>query len=168
MRVEQRTLPPEIYQYDFGKLSRHEKDGRVRIRLLGLFHVQQGKSYQETADILQVENTAPKRWVKRLGRGGLSALQEQPGRGRKRKLKAKEQEHFCQAVEQLSASRAGGRIRAKDIQLLLAKEFNIDDAISSVYHILHESNMSWITGRSQHPKADIVMQETFKKTLKKM
>jgi hypothetical protein len=67
MRVEQRYLPPEIYQHDFSELSRHEKDGRVRIRLLGLFHVQQGKSYQETADILQVENTAPKRWVKRLG-----------------------------------------------------------------------------------------------------
>jgi transposase len=91
-------LNKELYRQKFISMilvsSRHEKDGRVRIRLVGLFHVQQGKSYQETADILQVENTAPKRWVKRLSRGGLSALQEQAGRGRKRKLKAKEQGHF--------------------------------------------------------------------------
>jgi transposase len=80
----------------------------VRIRLLGLFHIQKGKSYQETADIVQVANVAPKRWVKRLAQGGLSALQEQPGRGRKRKLKVISQEDFCRAVEQLQENRTGG------------------------------------------------------------
>lgn len=167
MRPDQKYLPAEIYSHDFAKLSRHEKNGRVRIRLLGLFHIQKGKSYQETADILQVANVAPKRWVKRLTQGGLSALQEQPGRGRKRKLKVISQEDFCRSVEQLQENRTGGRIRAKDIQGLLEKEFKVHYALSSVYHILHESNMSWITGRSQHPKADIIVQETFKKTLKK-
>lgn len=167
MRTEDRYLPAEIYRHDFGKLSRQEKEGRVRIRLLGLFHIQEGKSYRETAKLLQVENTAPKRWVKRLGKGGLAALQSQPGRGRKRKLKVQERERFCEIVEQLREARVGGRLRAKDIQLLLAEKFNVHYALSSVYHILHESGMSWITGRSQHPKADIKVQEAFKKSLKR-
>jgi transposase len=167
MRPDQKQLPAEIYQHDFAKLAHREKDGRVRIRLLGLFHIQAGKTYQEIADILQVEDTSPQRWVKRLAQGGLSALQEQPGRGRKRKLKAQMQENFCEAVEQLRDTRLGGRIRAKDIQKLLEDKFKIRYAISSVYHILHESGMSWITGRSQHPRADIQVQETFKKSLLK-
>jgi transposase len=167
MGREERYMPSEIYIHDFGKLSRREKNGRVRIRLLGLYHIQQGRTYQETANILQVEVTAPKQWVKRLGRGGLAGIQEQSGRGRKRKLKVEEHDRFCKAVEELQRKRVGGRIRAKDIQGLLEEEFNIHYALSSVYNTLHEAGMSWITGRSQHPKADVEMQETFKKSLKR-
>jgi transposase len=95
-------------------------------------------------------------------------LQERSGRGRKRKLKMEVQESFCEAVEHLREAHLGGRIRAKDVQLLLDEKFKTQYALSSVYHILHESGMSWITGRSQHPKADIKVQETFKKSLKKI
>jgi transposase-like protein len=105
-RPDQKYLPEEIYRHDFADFSRHEKNGRVKIRLLSLFHIQKGKSYQETADILQVAHTAPKRWVKRLDQGGLSALQEQPGRGRKRKLEVKSQEDF---VRQLNSCKRADR-----------------------------------------------------------
>ncbi|MFI0435987.1 MAG: winged helix-turn-helix domain-containing protein [Parachlamydiaceae bacterium] len=37
----------------------------------------------------------------------------------------------------------------------------------SLYRLLHRAGLSWMTGRSQHPKADLERQEAFKKTLKK-
>jgi transposase len=154
----------KMYWHDFVKLYRKEKNARVKIRFLGLFHLQQGRSYKEVAQILQVEATAPQRWVKRLARGGIAALQEQPGRGRKRKLKLESQEQFCEAVEQLQEQRQGGRARARDVQELLKEKFKADYALSGVYHVLHRSGLSWITARSKHPKADIILQETFKKT----
>ena len=81
-------LPSALFEYDFVSLSRREKNARVRIRLLELAHLQEGKSYTEVAHFFKVDLSAPRRWVKRLVKAGIGGLQEQPGRGRKRLLSA--------------------------------------------------------------------------------
>lgn len=158
-------LPPELFNYDFIPLLRREKNVRVHRRLLGLIYLQEGKTYSEVARLLKVEISAPHRWVKRLVTGGLAGLQEQPGRGRKRLFAQQLDPQLQDAVEQWYLQRKGGRARAKDIQQLLHDKFNVDYALPGVYRVLHRSGLSWITARSQHPKADPLLQESFKKTL---
>lgn len=162
-----RQLPAELFKHDFIKLARKEKNARVKIRLLGLAHLQEGKSYTEVADILKVKISSPRRWVKRLIEGGLNNLQERPGRGRKRRLAIAKEEKFRKAVNELQVKRQGGRARAKDVQQLLKEKFKVDYGLSSVYPVLHRSGLSWITARSQHSQGNIEVQETFKKTLLK-
>jgi transposase len=158
-------LPSVLFDYDFVALMRCEKNARVRMRLLGLAHLQEGKTYTEVAGLLKVEISAPRRWVNRLVVGGLAGLQEQAGRGRKRRLDATLEPRLQEAVEYLRDQRSGGRSRAVDIQRLLHDEFQVDYALSGVYRVLHRANLAWITARSQHPKADPTVQAAFKKTL---
>jgi len=160
-------FPAVFKETDFTQLAKIEKNARCRIRLLALAHLQEGKSCQEVADLLKVEVSSPRHWLNRLAKGGLEALKEQPGRGRKRYLLSDENKRFREAVLALQAQRPGGRIRAIDVQGLLEKEFKVSYALSSTYTALHRAEMSWKTGRSQHPKADPEAQEAFKKTLLK-
>lgn len=160
-------LPKALFDHDFAALLRHEKNARMRMRLLGLAHLQDGKTYTQVAQLLKIEVSAPRRWVKRLVQGGLAGLQEQPGRGRKRRLPTSLEPDLQAAVEQLGQQRQGGRARAKDIQQLLQANFQVDYALSGVYRVMHRAGLSWITARSQHTKANAELQEAFKKTLAK-
>jgi transposase len=165
MQGRPRELPKELFKHDFVKLARKEKNARVKIRLLGLAHLQDGRSYKEVAELLKIEVSAPKRWIKRLAQGGVDNLQEQPGRGRRRWLSITQEQKFYKAVQALQGKRKGGRSRGKDIQNLLKEKFKINYAASSIYQVLHRCGLSWITGRSQHSKGNIEVQEAFKKTL---
>jgi transposase len=44
----------------------------------------------------------------------------------------------------------------------------VKSSLRSVYNTLQRVGLVWITGRSQHPKANLEAQEAFKKTLEKM
>jgi transposase len=162
-----KELPAELYSHDFAQLARKEKDARIRIRLLGLAHLREGKSYTEVAQILKVHVISPRRWVQRLSEGGLPNLHEKSGRGRKRILSKAAEVQLIEGVETLQACRSGGVLIARDIQVFLKEQLGADYALSSVYTVLHRAKLSWITGRSQSPHANVEEQEAFKKTFEK-
>jgi len=39
--------------------------------------------------------------------------------------------------------------------------------MKSIYDVLERLNLSWVSGRSKHPKCDLEAQEQFKKTSKR-
>lgn len=57
----------------------------------------------------------------------------------------------------------GGRLTGEDIVLLAKEHYGVDYHSDAIYHVLKRLGMSWITGRSQHPKADPEKQTDFKK-----
>ena len=65
----------------------------------------------------------------------------------------------------ISEKRAGGRLTGKDIQQLAKEHYNAHYTVNGIYELLKRIDMSWISARSQHPKADIQAQDAFKKTL---
>lgn len=159
-------LPEGFEHIDFARLSKREKNGRVRVRLLGLAHLQDGKSQVEVAKIVKVKVQAVNIWIKRFAEKGLEGLQEQRGRGSKRRLLVSEEQRFKERVLALQQERKGGRIRGKDIQAVLAEEFETRVSINTVYNMLKRLNLVWISSRSKHPEAKLEDQEAFKKTLK--
>ena len=54
---------------------------------------------------------------------------------------------------------------AKDIQQLAEEHYNAHYTVNGIYELLKRIDMSWISARSQHPKADPQAQDAFKKTL---
>lgn len=154
-------------EVDFFQLAKREPNPRVRIRLLALGHLKAGKSKQEVIEMFQIVFITLRRWVLRFIAQGVHGLQEQPGKGRKKKLSAEQEEEFRQQVEKLQTIRKGGRIRGQDIQVLLKEKFCVDHALPSVYHVLERCGLSWISARSKHPKSDPAIQEDFKKNSKK-
>ncbi|MGN7613091.1 helix-turn-helix domain-containing protein [Magnetococcales bacterium HHB-1] len=160
-------LPPGIKEIDFSGLARREPHPRTRIRFLGMAHIQDGKGLAETARMLKVHWKSVQNWVNRFKNEGVEGLQEKPGRGNKPKLPREKEAEFEKAVFDAQEQRKGGRINGKEIQKILQTDFNVTCSLSATYDTLHRVGLVWISARSKHPDSDPVLQEEFKKDLRK-
>ncbi|MGE3954177.1 MAG: transposase [Parachlamydiales bacterium] len=152
-----------IDRHDFDRLAKTQGSARERRRYLAFAHISQGKSFSEAAAAVRVSRRALMKWVKRFREQGIDGLKESPGRGAKLSVSAEEQAAFKEAVLELQRNRNGGRIRGKDVLELMIKKYGIEPCLSTVYNTLKRVDLVWISGRSQHPNADIEAQENFKK-----
>ena len=159
-------LPKAFFKEDFKNQARHASDNRECIRLLGLRLLQKGLSEVEAANLLDVHQQTVFKWVCRYKEGGVESLKDQGGRGRKNTLTDEEEQKFQSAVLALQEQREGGRIVGRDIKEILKNDIGIECTNSTVYKLLHKVGLSWISGRTHHPKSDPEAQEAFKKTSK--
>ena len=155
-----------INRYNFSKLAKTEGSPRERIRFLAMAHIQDGKSFSESARMVKVAPRTVIQWVAKFRSHGIEGLREKPGRGAKPLLPRDQYEKFRTEVEKLQRERQGGRIRAQDISELLYEKWGVRASKTCVYETLHRVGLVWITGHSQHPKGDIEIQDNFKKNSK--
>jgi transposase len=120
-----------------------------------------------TARMLKVLPRTVIGWVSKFRKNRIDGLKEQGGRGRKRSLEKDDEKVIGAMVEEMQSKREGGRIRGQDVHEMIKNCYGLNLSNGSLYRVLHRAGLSWITGRSQHPKADPKKQENFKKTLKK-
>ena len=163
-----KTQPiPGLTEHDFAKLSKTEKNARQRMRFLAFVHIAEGKGLSEVARIIKVLPRTVIVWVSKFRKKGIDGLRERRGRGRKRRIEEKDEKTIGTKVEAMQSQREGGRIRGRDVHKMIEADYGVNLSNGSLYRVLHRAGLSWITGRSQHPKADVGRQESFKKTLKK-
>ncbi|MDY6896032.1 MAG: IS630 family transposase [Thermotogota bacterium] len=156
------TTSSHNMQDDFLSKYKTEANARVRIRMLGLAHIQEGKHFTDVARILKVSRKTVSSWLDRFISEGFDGLYDKPGRGRKPKLPASEEEHFKKIVLKHLSERNGGRIKGEEIRQILKDQFNVKYSLSGVYELLKRLKLVWITVRSTHPKADPEEQKAFK------
>ena len=162
----QSQLPKEFYAIDFSHYYKHEAKAQVRIRHIGLSHIQDGASIEAVSKMVRVSKRAVVNWIRRFKEGGVDALSNQPGRGAKTKLPKHEEDNFKNIIIKRQETLKGGRLRGEDICKILDEEFRVKCSLSATYDLLKRVGMSWITSRSRHPKQDPEVQELFKKLRK--
>lgn len=167
MRGRKSKLPNAMNAYDFGALAKREPNARVRIRLMGLAHLQEGNTITATAKMCRVQLCTIHDWLYRFKHGGIEALQDQQGQGRKPKLPKDQHQVFKIEVLELQNNRPGGRVKGLDVLKLMEEKLGIKCSLDTVYRTLARVNLVWISARSKHPKTDFLAQETFKKTSEK-
>lgn len=150
---------------EIGQLVRKEKDGRVRQRLLVIKFIAQGQTIPQAAQRLDISQRPLRKWLHRFNRHGPRGLLDAPRSGQPPKLEGEQLQKFRQRIVQGvidddNVCSLGG----KDIQRVLAKEFDADYSLSGTYFLLHRLGFSCLCPRQQHPKADIEAQEAFKKS----
>ena len=59
----------------------------------------------------------------------------------------------------------GGRLTGNGIIAILQDQFEVNYSLNGVYALLKRLDLSWISGRSSHPKRDEQAQTDFKKVL---
>ena len=79
-------------------MAKHEKIAPIRVKLLVLEQIKQGKGYREVAKIFDVDETAIKKWVIRVVAEGIDGLKIKSGRGRKCKLDKEKIGEFKEAI----------------------------------------------------------------------
>jgi transposase len=151
-----------IQDYDFLSAYKVERDPRIKIKLLALHHLQQGRSLSDVADITLYSRKQVRHWLHMFIVFDYEGLIEKEGRGRKPRLPYACEEPFKEHLDVKQDAKPGGRITGEDIQELLADEFNCRYSISGVYALLDRLNIVWISGRSKHPKHSQEAIEEFK------
>lgn len=153
-----------LQQYDFDKLAKTEGNARERRRFIAFAHIREGKTFTETATAVRVKLRTLMNWIKQFKSEGLEGLKDKPGRGVKPFLPEEHRNAFREAVLELQKNRVGGRIRGTDVLELMKTKYGVNPSLRTVYDTLKRADLVWITGRSIHPKADLEVQEAFKKT----
>ena len=167
MRGRKPSIIEAINDFDFDALAKRTSNPRERIRYLAFAHIQEGQSLTKAAEMVRIKLRTLMNWVKRFRESGIEGLQDRPGRGAKPHLAQEKHEAFRQAVLKLQAERKGGRIKGRDILELMKEKFGITPSKSSLYDTLKRTGLVWITGRSKHSKANVGVQDAFKKTSSK-
>lgn len=163
MPVKLSNILEELQSYDFKQLARRSTHPRERIRLLAFAHLQEGKSVQEAADAVKVSRNTVHTWLRKFNKNILNGLKEQGGRGAKPKIPMSESEAFRHAVLELQKELSGGRIKGQDVLDMMKSKFGVTCTKRSAYNHLKRANLVWVSARSQHPNADPLKQEEFKK-----
>lgn len=153
----------EFQAYDFKQLAKRSAHPREKIRLLAFAHLKDGKSVQEAADAVKVSRNAIYVWLRKFKKNNLNGLTEKGGRGAKPKISMSESEAFRNAVLELQKGRSGGRIKGQDVLDMMKSKFGVTCTKRSAYNHLKRANLVWVSARSQHPNADPLKQEEFKK-----
>jgi len=157
------TFLEEFRTYDFKQLAKRSAHPREKIRLLAFAHLKDGKSVQEVADAVKVSRNAVYVWLRKFKKNNLNGLTEKGGRGAKPKISMSESEAFRNAVLELQKRRSGGRIKGQDVLDMMKSKFGVTCTKRSAYNHLKRANLVWVSARSQHPNADPLKQEDFKK-----
>lgn len=158
------NLTPEFKREDFYSFYRKERKGYAKIRLLAMHHLQRGLSTENVAKIVGYPRQTIWEWVQWYNEEGLPKLQARPSnRGRKTKLTPEQEASLKGELTKLQDARSGGKVTGADISKHIEKLWGVHFAQGSIYTVLKRLDLVWITGRSNHPKADPKAQEIFKK-----
>lgn len=157
-----KILIEDIQGLDFLATYKAERNAKIKVKLLALHHLQNGKTIQDVSEITLYTRKSIRHWLCMFTLFDYEGLIEKEGRGRKPRLEEKYEENFKGSLKNLQEEKGGGRIIAEDIQELLANEFNCCYTLSGVYTLLDRLNIVWISGRSKHPKHSQEAIEQFK------
>jgi len=145
------------------KLALSEKDARLKMRYLAIYHFALNENRTQIAKFLGVSRGSVNRWVASYLSKGLEGLISKPSPGRPNALSAQQKQLVSKYVKENAVKSSGGRLIADDIRLFIKDSFNIEYTLRNIYHLLHASDFSWITSRSKHPKQSQDAQDSFKK-----
>jgi transposase len=144
------------------RLERVEKDAdrakRLRIVILGV----EGWTAPAVAMAVGLTRRICQRWVRRYNEQGLAGLDDRRGREPRLPLSPEEQEQVRQRLDAGPTARDEVcSLRGKDVQRILAQEFNLLRSLAGVYHLLHRLGYSYLRPRPRHRKANPEKQTAF-------
>jgi len=148
-------------------LARSDADPKMVIRLHAIALAKGGKTASQVAREIGYSRRGVQFWVKWYNDGGIEALHNDGGQGRKPPLDESERQKLKDRLDAGPlADQDGGvcTLRGLDVQRILEHEFGKVRCLSSVYELLHAIGYNDLVPRPQHRDADPAQQDAFKKT----
>jgi len=127
------------------RLERSEKDANRARRLCIMILAQEGWAAPAVAMAVDLSRRICPRWVQRYNTSGLKGLDDERGHEPRSPLTPEQETEVRQRID------AGPTkpdevcsLRGKDIQRILAEEFNLLRSLAGVYHLLHRLGYSYL------------------------
>ena len=163
-----RNLPESFYEEDFERLAKKETNAKTKIRFLTFHYLQQGHTYASAAQLFLITLNSVQKWIARYKKDRVEGLKNKTIPGRPGYSAHRDPNKIIDKIIAMQADKKGGRVRLKDIQSMLSKDFDIHyQDINGVHYLVTKLGLSWISARSKHPKQDKATQELYKKTSNK-
>ena len=161
MHVEHYHSPERL-----AELIRAETCARRARRLSAVRLAMLGRTAPEVAELVLLSGRQVRTWVARYNGGGLPALDDLPGRGRKGPLDDPDQRRLLRRRLQDGPTPQDGvcAFRGEDVRRILEEEFGVVRGLDAVYDLMHELGFEPLRPRPRHPDADPDEQEAFKKS----
>jgi len=146
-------------------LARHEADGRVAARLLGLANVLDGMSRKAAARAAGMDRQTLRDWVHRFNAAGVAGLRDEPRPGRPPRLSEGEQAALKAIVLRGPAPDRDGvsTWRIVDLCRIAEERFGVTYREGGMLRLVKSLDLSWQKTRPSHPKADRAAQDRFKR-----
>ena len=148
------------------KLSKKEKNPLIVRRMLAIALVLEGTRRRPAAEACGMDRQTLRDWVHHYNKEGIAGLGERRTSGNKSPLGEVERKALVELLEKGPDAAVHGvlRWRRVDLQKVLKVKFDIAVHERSVGRYLAELGYRRLSVRPQHPEADPVAQEAFKKT----
>lgn len=143
----------------------HEKNGRIKQRLLIILKSFGDKSSYEVAEEVNTSHTKVLRWVKRFNKKGIDALQDKQRKGRPSRLNKKQIKSLEITLDKRSEFRAG--YNTIEIMHIIKQEFNVGYSQRHVRRLLYSIGYRRITPRPSHINKDPIKNKEIVGKLKK-
>jgi len=145
-------------------LIRQERKAKQRDRYRAVLLALEQNTTPKIVEKLDCSRSFVQKWVYRYRDGDLSDLQERARPGQPTKLRREDEELFKRRLEG-GAQRGDGvcTLRGKDIQRILAEEFNAHYSLDGAYDLLHRLGYSCLKPRPRHRKNDAKIMAQWKK-----
>jgi len=145
-------------------LIRAEPRAKVAQRLSAVRLAALGHTASEVGERVLLSERAVRGWVARYNAGGIAALADRPGRGRKGPLPPDQEERLADRLRAGPTAADGVcALRGEDVRRILADEFGVLRSLQATYDLLHRLGFEPLRPRPRHPKADAAAQAAFKK-----
>ena len=130
-------------------MARTEQSARLSTRIRAVALAAQGHTAAQIASLLGYQLRTVQSWVHRYNKGGIKALSDKPGRGRRPPLTRQQLAELRARIEAGAKPEDGVQaLRGKDIQRILREEFGKERSLSAVYDLINRMGCT-VTGR-QH------------------
>jgi transposase len=159
MHVEPHHPPDQL-----AALIRTEPRAKVARRLAAVRLALLGQAAPAVAAQVLLSDRQVRTWVARYNRGGVVALADQPGRGRRGPLSAEQEARLRDRLRAGPTAADGGcALRGEDVRRILQAEFGVLRSLQAVYDLLHRLGFGSLRPRPRHLQGDPQEQEAFKK-----
>ncbi len=147
------------------KLYKTESNPRHARRIQAVYLACKGLTCLQIMNITGAGRRTVQKWIRKYNKGGIEELKDKPRTGQPTRLPAEMEEAFCQRIQAGPLEQDGVSVlNGPAIQRLLEREFGVVYSLWGVYSLLHRLRYSYLCPRPQHEKADLKVQQEFKKS----
>jgi transposase len=146
-------------------LYRRETDARLARRIHGVYLAAKGLSCTQIMTITGAARRTIQQWVHKYNRHRIDGLKDKPRPGQPTKLLRRDEPRFCKRIDAGPTEKDGVSVlNGPAIRRILEREFGVLYSTQGLYDLLHRLGYSRLCPRPQHEKADLQLQQEYKKT----